>query len=210
MSFFHVFQKKSIWIQIARKNSKKKSQKWEIIFCLKVLCYINNKKYFIQIVLEKYIFLQNQLKNEDFFKNTNAFRIVSNSISIKEEKVSVVEEKEIQVNQSKTEEEINKKETEEAAIVQGPLNYYEKREALKNRKISPDDLVKRPYEDHTYALSIESLSNYLNKPDQPTLGYHDDDTDDADEPFFTRKIYFTNYLVMFKFKTLNSFLNRKI
>lgn len=123
------------------------------------------------------------IKDTEFCKDTNAIKKIE-SIPIKEEQTAVVEERDTQ--SQKIEEKIN-----EVPIIHVPLlNYHEKREALKNRKITPDYLVQCPYEDHTYALSIASLENYLSESGQLALNHQEDDTDDAEEPFFMRNLLY--------------------
>jgi hypothetical protein len=133
--------------------------------------------------VEKYDFLKNWIKNMELFRETIAIKNLNilSSEAIKEEKNIVTD----------TCSEIQEKKIEEVptqVTTHYFENYFEKREALKNRKITPDDLVQFPYEDHTYALTISRLSN-LNESGQLLVNYQDEDTDDADEPFFKRNLF---------------------
>jgi len=141
--------------------------------------------------VEKYDFLKNWIKSMELFRETIAIKSLSilSSDAIKEEKNIITD----------TCGEIQDKKMDEVTT-QVPThcfeNYDEKREALKNRKITPDDLVQYPYEDHTYALTISRLSSF-NESGQLLVNYQDEDTDDADEPFFKRNLFsLTNIMII--------------
>ena len=108
------------------------------------------------------------------FKNENAAQKIENNIIPKEES-NLLEDDKHENTQNLSHVDLPVKKEISQIII-------EKREALKHRQLTQDDLVKCPHDDHTYAISLTSFN--VTNPDYYNFNDDDDDTGDIDRILF--------------------------